>query len=370
MAEKTFLHDCHVALGGRMVEFAGWMLPVQYEGVLTEHAHCRQAAALFDTSHMGQFLLSGPGAGAALGRACTQDAREMPVGRCRYGFLLNERGGVLDDTILVRLGPESFLLVVNAATRNGDANVLRERLGTEAELQDRTADGWAKIDLQGPQSCAVLGPRTDGDLSELGYFRARTARCAGRNCVISRTGYTGELGYEIMAPAGDLAVIADALLAEDAVKPAGLGARDSLRLEMGYPLYGHELDAEHTPIEAGLERFIDLGRDFVGADALRRQAKDGPTRRLAALRADTRRRANPGDAILADGNEIGVVTSGGFSPSLGRSIAMGYLDPEWARAGRELTVRTPRAEVSVEVRLRPLYEQGTCRLDPARLPGS
>jgi len=343
-----------------MVEFGGWVLPVQYEGVLAEHAACREAAVVFDTSHMGQFVITGPRAAEELAAVCTQDAASLRVGRCRYGFLLNKQGGVIDDTILMRLGDERLLLVVNAGTVGVDFAWLGEHLDA-AELVNRSAEGWAKIDLQGPKAFDVLACHVEGKLREMSYFAVAERTCAGRPCVISRTGYTGELGYEIMAAGDDTATVFAALLGDERVTPAGLGARDSLRLEMGYPLYGHELTTETTPVEADAMRFVDPNREFIGAAALRRALEAGPKRRLVAMRSQTRRRAQTDSAILASGDAVGAVTSAAFSPSLGVSIAMGYVRTEHAAVGKPLTIRTTRAELPVETVDTPFYRNGTCR---------
>ncbi|MCX7048742.1 MAG: glycine cleavage system aminomethyltransferase GcvT [Candidatus Sumerlaeota bacterium] len=392
MAKKTVLYDQHVRLGARIVDFSGWELPVQYEGVLAEHLYCRRAAVAFDTSHMGQFLIQGRDAAEQLGRIGTQNAAALKEGACRYGFLLNEEGGVLDDTILMRLGEEEFLLVVNAGTLGNDWDWVRAHAKGGVQMTNLSAEGWGKIDLQGPQSFEALEKlaHTEGGLAFMNYFTVSRARCAGRECVISRTGYTGELGYEIMAPGEDLNAIFEKLLEGGVVKPAGLGARDSLRLEMCYPLYGHELTPAHNPLEAGLDVFIRFDHDFIGAKKLKQVAAQGPSRRLVAFIAGSRRRANPGDAILragagesaggnasqsaagntnqsaaqsAGGNEaIGVVTSGAFSPSLEQSIGMGYVRMDCAAPGMELIVNTGRAELPVTVSEKPLYKDGTCRV--------
>lgn len=361
MPKKTVLHDYHVRLGGRIVDFHGWLLPVQYQGVLGEHRHCRAAASLFDTSHMGQFLLTGAGAAGPIGRVATQDAAAMAVGACRYGFLLTESGGVLDDTILMRLGEEEFLMVVNAGTLAGDLDWLAKHLPGGVALENLSDQGWGKIDLQGPASLDVLAPLCDAGLAGLTYFTACRSQCCARDCIISRTGYTGELGYEIMAAGSDLAAIFEPLAATAPVMPAGLGARDSLRLEMCYPLYGNELDEATSPIEAALGGFVDVARDFIGAAALRLAAEAGPARTLAALRADSRRRAAAGDEIVLDGRDVGTVTSAAFAPSLDVSIAMGFVDPEAGAPGTTLVIRTARAELPVNVCEKPLYREGTCR---------
>jgi len=361
MPQQTALYDTHVSLGGRMVDFSGWLLPVQFEGVLAEHRRCRTAAVVFDTSHMGQFLLRGAAAAEQLGRVCTQDAAALAIGRCRYGFLLNEGGGVIDDTILMRLDEREFLLVVNAGPAAGDFEWLGAHLSGDVELVDQSAAGWGKVDLQGPASAEVLGGLADVDLSGLGFYGVARCTCCDRACILSRTGYTGELGYEIMARNADLVAICERLLATDPVAPAGLGARDSLRLEMCYPLYGHELSTGRTPIEAGLGVFAKTDRDFVGTQRLREQERTGTAQVLAVFRAESRRRSNPGNEIRSAGRTVGTVTSGGFSPSLEVSIGMGYVETPLARPDTPLVIDTGRAELEVTVCEKPLYIGGTCR---------
>ena len=361
MARRTVLHDRHVRLGARIVDFHGWELPVQYEGVLAEHKHCRSAASVFDTSHMGQFLVGGAEVARELARVCTQDAKALAVGRCRYGFLLREDGGILDDTILMRLDEGEFLLVVNAGTADADLEWLIGCLPGSVAVSDLSNQGWSKIDLQGPKSLEALAPLAEADLGAMPYFSALRTRCGERECIVSRTGYTGELGYEIMAPDEDLEAIFDALLEHPDVRPAGLGARDSLRLEMGYPLYGQDLTPECNPLEAGLEAFVGLKRTFIGAPRLRVLDEMGLSRRLVAFEAATRRRANPGNVVFWGEKEVGVVTSGGFSPSLEKSIGLAYVLPELAEPGRELIADTGRAQLHLTVREKPLYKNGTCR---------
>ncbi len=365
MPSKTALYDRHEKLGGRIVDFAGWLLPVQYESILGEHEHCRGSAVVFDTSHMGQFLFTGPAAGEQLGKLCTQDPAALKVGRCKYGFLLNEIGGVLDDTILMRLGGQQYLLVVNAGTLDGDLAWIQAHMAgaAEVELVNRSAAGWGKIDLQGPRSAEVLGPMVDVDLHKLGYFGVTEAACCGRRFVLSRTGYTGELGYEIMAPADDLVCMFDRLLESPVVRPAGLGARDSLRLEMCYPLYGHELNPLRTPIEADLGGFVDPRREFVGVEALREQMAAGTKQKLVAFRSDSRRRADPEDPILCADRAVGRATSAAFSPSLKVSVGMGYVDAAFCRPGQELVVNTGKVSLQVVVSEKPLYASGTCRVN-------
>jgi aminomethyltransferase len=346
-----------------MVDFHGWLLPVQYQGVLTEHRHCRRAAVVFDTSHMGQFLFASEVAGRALGRVCTQNAERLAVGACRYGFLLNEQAGIIDDTILMRLGEREYLLVVNAGTAGGDWAWMKAHLPAALEMTDLCARGWGKIDLQGPESFAVLAGRVDFELSRLRYYTARRGACIGRSCVVSRTGYTGELGYEIMAEGGDLQAIFDDLLSDGRVKPAGLGARDSLRLEMGYPLYGQEISIEHNPVEAGLTSFARCDHDFIGAERLGGMMGVRPGRVLAAFKVLSRRRASTSDRIFRDGEAVGVVTSGAFAPSLDVAIGMGYVRSDLAEPGTELVVDTGRVELAATICRKPPYDGGTARID-------
>jgi len=361
MPRKTPLFDRHVQLGGRVVDFHGWQLPVQYSGgIIAEHDHCRSAACLFDTCHMGQLEISSPQAGEALGTILTQDAAALPVGRCQYGFILDENGGIIDDTILMRLEASRFLLVVNAATRDGDAEWLRERLGQSAHLRD-LSEQWGKLDLQGPASFQVLGDLIEADLTALGYFSVVQARCGGVECVVSRTGYTGELGYELFLPASAVAHVFQRLLEEAVVHPAGLGARDLLRLEMSYPLYGQDISRETNPVEADMERFVDLDRDFLGAEALRKLRAAGPKRKLVAFRGLGRRRADHGLAILAGDDPVGTVTSAAYSPSLGVSIGLGYVRADLAKPNVDLTVRHSRGDLPIRVAPKPLYQEGTCR---------
>jgi len=354
---RTILYEDHLRLGARIVDFHGWELPVQYESILAEHTHCRRAACVFDTSHMGQILIRSRPEGLA--HVTTQDAAALPIGRGRYGFLLNPEGGILDDTILMRLGEDEFLLVVNAGPAAGDFEWVRRHLPTRAVATLQSAAGWGKIDLQGPASAETLAPLTEAPLR---YFSVTRTRVCDQPCIVSRTGYTGELGYELFAPGDAVLAIFRALAADPRVRPAGLGARDSLRLEASLPLYGDDIDASTNPIEAGLGGFVDLNRDFLGAQALRAVAAAGPTRLLVAFAAKGRQRAWHGDAITSADGRTGVVTSAAFAPSLGVAIGMGYVPPDLAAPGTELTVKTRRGDLPATVAEKPLYKKGTCRM--------
>lgn len=357
---RTFLYERHKQLDARLVDFHGWELPVQYSGIIAEHTQCREQVALFDTCHMGQFLLTGPDAGRDLAGVLTHDASALDVGRCKYGLLLNEDGGILDDTIVARLGDQEYLLVVNAVPADSDFEWIGSHLSTGTALTKQSTT-WGKLDVQGPKSFDVLAGMVDFDLAALTYFHARRGRCNDGDAIISRTGYTGELGYEIFMPGDKLVDLFDRLLAIDGVAPAGLGARDLLRLEMCYPLYGEDISTETNPIEADMERFVSTDHEYVGVDAVRTALTDGVDRKLVAFLCDTRRRPGHGAEIRHDGDGVGEVTSGAFSPSLNVAVGMGYVLAEHAEPGTELVIATARAELPATVQQKPLYGNGTCR---------
>ena len=335
---RTPLHDLHVELGARLVDFAGWSLPVQYPaGIIAEHRHCRTAAALFDVSHMCQALIPGAGAAEAFERLVPGDVIGLAEGDLRYTVFTNEQGGVLDDLIVGRVA-DGLFVVANAARRDADLAHMRQALEPQhrvEELADR-----ALLALQGPRAADVLG-RLCPAANELAFMQTTSERVAGVPCRISRCGYTGEDGFEISVPAAHAPDLARRLLAEPEVAPAGLGARDSLRLEAGLCLYGHELTPEITPVEAGLRWTIAKrrrdARDFPGADVILRQIQDGPERRLVGIRPEGRAPAREGTPIEDPaGARIGEVTSGGFGPTVGGPIALGYVRAQHAAPGTPL----------------------------------
>jgi aminomethyltransferase len=324
--KPTPLDALHRALGARMVTFAGYSMPLQYgAGIIAEHQQCRQRAALFDVSHMGQAVLHGATAPAALERLVPSEIIELPPGRQRYTVLLNEAGGILDDLMVARLDPERLFLVVNASRKDADFAHLAGNLdAAQVEVQER-----ALLALQGPLAASVLA-RLVPEAAALPFMHAAPMTIAGVPCLVSRSGYTGEDGFEISLPAEQAESFARRLLDEPEVAPAGLGARDSLRLEAGLCLFGNDIDELTSPVEAGLSWVIGKRRrqrwDFPGATAIRDQLNNGPHRRRVGLRPEGRAPARAGTQIVApDGTGAGNVTSGGFSPTLNAPIAMGYV---------------------------------------------
>ena len=337
---RTPLYPLHQSLGARMVAFAGYEMPVQYPtGILAEHLHTRAQAGLFDVSHMGQALLAGADAAAALEKLVPGDIRGLGPQRMRYTLLLNEAGGILDDLMATRLGDRLFV-VVNAATKDRDFAHLQAHLGPAVWI-DRL-DDRALLALQGPAAAAVL-ERLAKDIAQMRFMSAAETTLDGQRCLVTRSGYTGEDGFEISLPAAGAQALAERLLAEPEVKPIGLGARDSLRLEAGLCLYGHDIDETTTPIDADLAWTIGKRRredgDFPGASIILRQLTDGPARKRVGIRPDGRAPAREGTPILAlGGAEIGHVTSGGFGPSLEAPVAMGYVEMASAAEGTALTL--------------------------------
>lgn len=346
-ALRTALHRRHREMGARMVPFAGWEMPLQYSGIVAEHRAVRTAAGLFDVSHMGEVRLSGPGALSTLDRVLCNDPKRLGIGQALYTPMCNEAGGVLDDLVAYRLGEDQFLLVVNASRREVDAQWLRQH-ARDCRVED-VSFFTSLVALQGPRARELLQHLVDADLRALPRFHVLPeTRVAGVRALVSRTGYTGEDGFEILTAWQDAQPVWDALVALGAI-PCGLGARDTLRLEAGYLLYGADLDETTTPLEAGLGWTVKLdGRAFVGADALRRQKQEGLRRRLCGLVLEGRAIARSGSVVRHGGRPVGAVTSGTFGPWVERSIALAYVSPD---------VATPGTQVEVEVRGRPVPAQ-------------
>jgi len=339
---RTPCFELHRRLGGRMVPFAGFSMPVQYTSIVEEHRAVRERAGLFDVSHMGQIHLRGPGALRAAEHLLTCRVETLAPGRVRYGMLCNEEGGVVDDVTVYRVAEDHLFLCVNAANIEKDRAWIETHLPTgNVGVEDRS-DATGLLALQGPASPAILAALCDADVAELRRFRFIDAKVAGRPARVSRTGYTGADGYELYVGADDAAALFEALLAageEHGLRPAGLGARDTLRLEAALPLYGHELDDTTPPLEARLDRFVALDHGgFVGAEALARRAAEGPRQLLVGFALVGRGVARADHPLAREGREIGRVTSGGHSPTLRKSIGLGYVPPASAAVGTELEV--------------------------------
>jgi aminomethyltransferase len=360
---KTALNALHRELGAKMVPFAGYDMPVQFPmGILNEHLHTRAKAGLFDVSHMGQVRLSGARAPRELERLVPGDYLGLPVGRTRYTLLLNDRAGILDDLMVTNAGDHLFV-VVNAANKHADLAHLREHLrGVGVDyLDDR-----ALIALQGPAAAAVMG-RLAPQALELVFLSGARLRVAGHDCFVTRSGYTGEDGFEISVAAGAAEALARTLLAEPEVKPIGLGARDSLRLEAGLCLHGSDIDATTTPIEADLGWTIGKRRraegGFPGHAVIVRQLAEGVTRKRVGLRPEDKAPARAHTSLTdANGHAIGEITSGGFGPTVGGPIAMGYVKPEFAKPETRLNAvirGTPRPVRVVPLPfVKPNYHRG------------
>ena len=333
---STPLREVHERLGASMTDFAGWLMPLRYGSETAEHRAVRGAAGLFDLSHMGEIAVTGAGAADALDYALTGQPSALAPGRARYTMICAPDGGILDDLIVYRLADTEFMVVANAANTAVVLAELAERAGGhDARVQDQTAD-WALIAIQGPHASRILAPLTNIPLDGVRYYASQPAVVAGRPVLLARTGYTGEDGFELFTGPADAEPVWLALTAAggaDGLRPAGLAARDTLRLEAGMPLYGNELTAKLTPFEAGLGRVVAFSKpgDFVGRVALAERAEAGPVQVLAGLTIGSRRVARRGHPVLWDGGAAGTVTSGAPSPTLGVPIAMAYLDPAVAR---------------------------------------
>ena len=358
----TPLLDRHEALGAKIVDFAGWLMPIQYAGILDEHRATRSAAGLFDLSHMGELVVEGPEAAAALAAALITDPQALAIGRAHYSMICAEDGGILDDLIVYRLAAERFMVVANASNARTVSDALAVRLrGFKAVLDDRSL-ATGLVAVQGPRSLDILGPLTELDLDAIRYYGIAEGVVAGVPALVARTGYTGEDGFEVFVDAVRVGEVWDAMLAAGrphGMVPVGLGARDTLRLEAGMPLYGNELDRATNPFEAGLGRVVKLSKPglFVGREALEKVARDGPSRRLVGLVLRERGIARHGYPVLADGAPDGAVTSGTMSPTLGTPIAMAYVAPAHAEPGTMLAVEIRGTPVAAEVVPLPFYKR-------------
>jgi aminomethyltransferase len=355
----TPINSRHRDLKALMAPFGGWDMPIQYEGIIAEHAWCRQKSALFDICHMGEFIFQGDFEAGGLEHVFTFSVKTIPVGRSRYGFLLNEQGGIIDDLIIFRLAEDKVMIVVNAATADNDFAVISRRLHGGSFTNITAATG--KLDIQGPLSREVMVAAFGEQIADIPYFKFITMNILGVEAIVSRTGYTGELGYEIFIPADKVCDLWDLLLKDERVKPAGLGARDVLRLEVGYSLYGSDIDEQTTPLEAGLGSFVNFEKVFIGKEALLRQKEQGAKRQKVAFKVTSRRSPRHHYEILTGDQQVGTVTSGVFSPMLGCGIGIGFVSSGDYPVGSQLNIRHERVSMEALVCELPFYGGGSVR---------
>jgi aminomethyltransferase len=359
---QTPLHDWHAAHHARLVDFAGWSMPIQYASIVAEHQATRTAAGAFDISHMGRLRFDGPAAGAFLDGLVTRRVADQKPGQIRYSLMTNDAGGILDDVLVYHLaaaaGSSYRLLVVNASNREKILAWIEPRLADrkDVRLRDLTHD-WAMLAVQGPRALSLVQSLAEAELAGLKYYTGTETRVAGHEAIVSRTGYTGEDGCELVVRSAAAEGIWRQIIAAGAT-PAGLGCRDTLRLEAGMPLYGHELNEQIDPLQAGLAFAVNLdGRQFVGRDALVQLKSDAARPQRIGFELQGKRVAREGFAIEHDGRRVGEVTSGTFSPTLERPIGMGYVEPEFIAVGQRLTVDIRgRGEPAVVVPL-PFYRR-------------
>ena len=359
----TPLHAAHARLGARMMPFAGWGMPVQYAGILAEHAAVRSAAGLFDIGHMGRIYVHGPEALAFLQYVTTNDAAALSEHQAQYSLLCRADGTTLDDILVYRL-PEHFLVVVNAGNRERDLAFLRDHLRHGVTVTDDTRN-TAMLAIQGPQAIAIVQTLTQEDLGTLRRYHIRLGDIANVDAMLARTGYTGEDGLELIVAADRAEDVWNAILAAGrsrGLQPAGLGARDTLRTEAGLPLYGHELTDDTNPLEAGLDHFVALEKpDWLAGAALRRIAAAPLLRRLSGLQLESRIPARAGSLLFAGDRQVGQVTSGTFAPTLQKSIAIAYVEPSSAEVGRPLEVEVRGQRYAAMTVALPFYRRSRRR---------
>ena len=355
---RTSLYAVHAESGGHLVDFHGWDLPLYYADIRSEHLAVRQKAGLFDLSHMGRLRVGGPGAEAFLERVLTQEIGTMPVGRCRYSLVLDEQGHVLDDILAYREA-ETFFLVVNASNRPKILAWLNRHKPAQVTVEDLT-EALALIAVQGPLALGILKPLAGADIAALKYYTFCEAKPGGVSGLISRTGYTGEDGFEVYLPAAAAPALWKSLMAAgkaQGLAPIGLGARDTLRLEAGMPLYGHELDEQTNPLETGLDWAVKFTKDFIGRPALEKAKAQGLARKLVGLELADKRIPRQGYPVLKAGKPVGAVTSGTASPLTGKTLAMAYVAPAEAVIGNALDIEIRGTAYPAKVVPLPFYKR-------------
>ncbi|HXG64144.1 MAG TPA: glycine cleavage system aminomethyltransferase GcvT [Blastocatellia bacterium] len=361
MLKRTPLYDAHVSIGGRMVEFAGWEMPVQYAGPIPEHMAVREAAGLFDVSHMGEIEIIGPGALALVQRLTTNDAAKLADNQAQYSTLTNEEGGILDDLLVYRINQEYFLLVVNASNTDKAFAWIKQHADPSTAEVNNVSSGYALLALQGPRAERILQDITDHMLDRIPYYWSQRVHVDGVECRVSRTGYTGEDGFEIFCDPNDARHLWNRLLVtghDRGLVPCGLAARNTLRLEAAYRLWGNDMDETTTPLEAGLGWIVKLGKgDFIGREVIERQKKEGLRRKLVGFEVLDRVPVRDGYPVVINGNEVGAVSSGSPAPYLKKNIGLVYLPIEHTAVGAEFSVLVRGREVPARVVETPFYKR-------------
>ncbi len=357
-SRKTVLYPTHLSLKAKLDYFSGFLMPLQYKGIVKEHKATRESVSLFETCHMGKIRLSGDKVCEDLEKILTCSVGSLNIGQCRYGFICNEQGGIIDDQIIYRIAENKFIMVVNSAAQHYDIDWIKKNSSESTSVTD-ISDITAKIDLQGPASPPILSKLLDAPIEELPYFHFTYRYYKNTKLLISRTGYTGEIGFEIFCPC-DIANSFWYQCMNYGASPAGLGCRDTLRLEMGYPAYGQELNTEHYPSETGYTWAIAGDKTFIDSDKVLDPTTG--TSKLVGIILEDLSTARNGDTILSENRiNIGMVTSGSFSPSLEKSIALGYVKNEYTVPGTEIIISAHRQEMKAVICELPLYKNGTVK---------
>lgn len=350
--KKTPLNQVHKDMGAKMTDFGGWEMPVEYTGIIEEHKAVRNKCGLFDVCHMGEVLISGENAAASVQRIIANDVEKLEDGKLLYTPMCKEDGGIIDDFLVYRLAADEYLMVVNASNTEKDFNWIKDHL-LEGSTAENLSDQYALLALQGPEAKNILSKLTDADLDSMAYYTFKIAEVAGVEMIISRNGYTGELGYEIYFDPSEAEHIWQELMdagSEYGLMACGLGSRDTLRLEKMFMLYGNDIDETINPIKAGMGWTVALDNgDFIGKEKLAEIKEKGTKRKLKPFKIKGRGMARHGYEIYADDQEIGVVTSGSYSPSLDESIGLAYLDNEYTEVGTEIEIKVRKRSVKAEV---------------------
>lgn len=361
--KQTPLYERHLALGATMTEFGGWAMPVQYTSVIDEHRNTRSLAGLFDVCHMGEIEIRGPQALELLQRVMSRNLAKQQVGEMKLSAITNQKGGIIDDVTVYKRGDAQYMVVTNAATREGDLDWIlkaREDRGLDKAIVTDRSDAMGKLDIQGPLAQKILEEIVEGDLAALRFYHAMETRVAGMPALVSRSGYTGEDGFEVYTESGRIGEIWDLLMSigdPHGLKPAGLGARDTLRLEAGMMLFGHEMCQTVTPYEVIYGWITDLDKEFIGRDALKKQKEEGVRRKLIGFEIVDRGIARHGYPVLAGGEKIGEVTSGTFSPTLGKAIGLAFVPVQFKEPGTALEVEIRNQRAKAKVVALPFYRR-------------